>query len=62
VLRRGPIPAADFSLASAGLGFRARYLNKAELGVEAARSIKVPVPGQDDDWRVSVAWKLSLGG
>lgn len=50
----------DYSLASAGLGFRARYRDKIELGLEGARSIKQPLPGRDDDWRVSVAWKLSL--
>lgn len=60
VLRRGPTPGADYSLASAGLGFRARYLDKAELGLEAARSLKDPIAGQDDDWRLSIEWKLSL--
>jgi len=60
VLPRGLTPASDYSLASAGVGFRARYLDKAELGLEAARAIKEPLPGQDDDWRLSVAWKLSL--
>jgi hemolysin activation/secretion protein len=61
VLPRGPgTVRGDYSLASAGLGVRARYTTKAELGLEAARSIKSPVEGQDDDWRFSVAWKLSL--
>ncbi|QDZ06652.1 ShlB/FhaC/HecB family hemolysin secretion/activation protein [Sphingomonas panacisoli] len=60
VLPRGPGVRTDYSLASAGLGVRARYRDKAELGLEAARSIKQPLPGRDDDWRLSVAWRLSL--
>ena len=60
VLPRGPGLRADYSLASAGIGFRARYREKAELGLEAGRSIKQPLPGQTDDWRLSVAWRLSL--
>ena len=57
---RGVVPGADYSLASAGAGFRARYKEKAELGLEAAHSIDDPYPGYGDDWRISVAWRLSL--
>ena len=60
VLPRGPMPRIDSSLASAGLGLRARYRDKVELGLEAARSLKAPAAGQDDDWRLSVEWRLSL--
>ncbi len=31
-----------------------------ELGLEAARSIDDPYPGFDDDWRFSVAYRLTL--
>ena len=57
---RGVTPGADYSLASAGIGVRARYLEKAELGLEAAHSVDDPYPGYNDDWRISVAWRLSL--
>lgn len=60
VLPRGAGSRADFSLASTGVGVRARYRDKIELGLEGARSIKRPLPGRDDDWRFSVAWRLSL--
>ena len=57
---RGVVSGANYSLASAGVGIRARYLEKAELGLEAARSVDDPYPGYADDWRISVAWKVSL--
>ena len=58
--RRGAAPGGSFSLASAGIGGRVRYRGKAELGLEAARSIDHPYPRYPDDWRVSVAYRLSL--
>ena len=48
-----------YSLASAGAGVRARYREKAELGLEAARVVKDPYAGFDDTWRVSVMWRVS---
>ncbi|MEO5867500.1 MAG: ShlB/FhaC/HecB family hemolysin secretion/activation protein [Sphingomonas sp.] len=60
VRARGAQPAAHYDLASAGVGFRARYKEKAELGLEAARSIDDPYPGYADDWRLSVEWRLTL--
>ena len=57
---RGTAPGADYALASGGVGVRARYLDKAELGLEAAHAIDDPYPGYADDWRISVAWRLSL--
>lgn len=60
VLARGPVPARDYSLASAGAGLRARYRAKAELGLEAAHVIRRPYPGITDDWRLIVAWRLSV--
>jgi hypothetical protein len=51
---------ADYSLGSAGIGTRLRFREKAELGVELGRVIDDPYPGYDDDWRVSLSWRLSL--
>ena len=60
VLGRGGLPTQDYSLASAGAGIRARYRQKAELGLEAAHALERPYPGSTDDWRVLVAWRLSI--
>lgn len=60
VLPRGGLPRLDYALASAGVGLRARFRDKVELGLEAARSIDDPYPGFDDDWRFSVAYRLTL--
>lgn len=49
-----------YTLASAGVGVRARYGDKAELGLEAARAIDDPYVGYDENWRISVAWRLSM--
>lgn len=57
---RGGFARQDYSLASAGIGVRARYLTKAEVGLEGARVIDDPYAGYPDDWRVSVSWRLSL--
>jgi hemolysin activation/secretion protein len=58
---RGGVPGrSDYALASAGFGTRLRWLDKAEIGVEAERVIDDPWPGYDEDWRVSLAWRLSL--
>ncbi len=59
-VRRGLAPAADYDLASAGAGIRLAYLERASLELEGARSIDRPYPGYDNDWRVSVGWRLSL--
>ncbi|MEG3122667.1 ShlB/FhaC/HecB family hemolysin secretion/activation protein [Sphingomonas sp. GB1N7] len=50
----------SYSLASTGIGVRARYREKAELGLEAARTIDDPYPGYSEKWRISVAWRLTL--
>lgn len=60
VSARGADPRIDLALASAGIGGRVRFKDKAELGLEAAAAIDDPYPGFDQDWRVSVMWKLSL--
>lgn len=60
VSARGLDPRIDLSMASAGIGTRLKFKEKAELGLEAATAIEDPYPGYDQDWRVSVMWKLSL--
>lgn len=60
VLARGPLAREHYSLASAGVGVRARYREKAELGLEAAWVVDRPYAGYDEDWRLSVAWRLNL--
>lgn len=58
---RGGVPGrSDYALASAGFGTRLRWLDKAEIGLEAERVIDDPWPGYDKDWRFSLAWRLSL--
>lgn len=57
---RGIDPRIDLSMASAGLGTRFKFKDKAELGLEAATAIDDPYPGYEQDWRVSVNWRLSL--
>jgi hemolysin activation/secretion protein len=60
IAARGLSPGGDYGLASAGIGGRLRFRDKGELGLEAARTIDDPYPGYGDDWRFSVAWRLSL--
>ncbi len=57
---RGADPRIDLAMASAGFGGRLKLREKAELGLEAATAIDDPYSGFDEDWRVSVMWKLSL--
>lgn len=57
---RGINPRVNLDMASAGVGGRVKFKNKAELGLEAATAIEDPYPGFDEDWRLSVNWRLSL--
>ena len=41
-------------------GTRLRWVDKAEIGLEAAHVIDDPYPGYAEDWRFSLAWRLSL--
>lgn len=53
--------AQDFDLASAGIGTRLAWKDKAMLGLEAARTINRPFPSYDSEWRFSVSWRLQFG-
>lgn len=57
---RGVNPRVNLAMASTGVGGRVKFKNKAELGLEAAKAIDDPYPGFDEDWRLSVNWRLSL--
>uniref|UniRef100_UPI00194E70BD hypothetical protein n=1 Tax=Staphylococcus sp. GDY8P161P TaxID=2804434 RepID=UPI00194E70BD len=50
----------DLSMASAANGGRIKFREKAESGLEAAMAIDDPYPAFDEDWRISVMWRLSL--
>ena len=60
IAARGAVPGIDLSMASAGIGGRIKFREKAEIGLEAATAIDDPYPAFDEDWRVSVMWRLSL--
>jgi hemolysin activation/secretion protein len=60
VASRGGLSRQNYALASAGAGFRARYKDKAMLGLEAAHAIDDPYAGYAEDWRMSVSWQLSM--
>jgi hemolysin activation/secretion protein len=60
-LERGPAPAADYDIASAGIGVRVAWLQKAQLDLEGARRLERPYPGYEKGWQLNVAWRLSLG-
>jgi hemolysin activation/secretion protein len=60
-LERGPSPAADYDIASAGAGVRVAWLQKAQIDLEAAKRIERPYPGYEKGWQLNVAWRLSLG-
>ncbi|HEY0623867.1 ShlB/FhaC/HecB family hemolysin secretion/activation protein [Sphingomonas sp.] len=60
IAARGTDPRIDLSMASAGIGGRIKFKEKAEIGLEAATAIDDPYPAFDEDWRISVMWRLSL--
>ncbi len=49
---------ATFDLGSFGAGLRAAYEDKGVLELELARPLDQPVPGFDQDWRLSVGWRF----
>lgn len=60
LLSRPGFAGQDFDLASAGGGIRAAWGERAMFELEYARTVDRPFPGYASDWRVSVAWRLSL--
>lgn len=51
-------PIDDADLGSAGLGVRANYDNKFELGLEASRAYDLPVPDYQDNWQFAINWRI----
>lgn len=49
---------AGFDLGSFGAGLRAAYEDKGVLELELARPYDQPVPGFNQDWRLSVGWRF----
>ena len=49
---------ASFDLGSFGAGLRAAYEDKGVLELELARPLDQPVPGFDQDWRLSIGWRF----
>lgn len=60
LLSRPAFPGEDFDLASAGAGVRLAYSDKAMIEIEGARALDRPYPGYNEDWRVSVGWRISF--
>ncbi|MCW2336792.1 hemolysin activation/secretion protein [Sphingobium sp. B2D3A] len=57
---RTGLPAASYSMASAGGGLRLNYTTRASLSLEAARVIEAPFPNAGDGWRFNIGWFLKL--
>jgi len=60
LLRRPGFSGMNFDLASAGAGVRAAWSDKAMIEVEYAHVLDDPFPGYDEDWRLSVSWRLNI--
>ncbi|MEA3004380.1 MAG: hypothetical protein QOH81_3168 [Sphingomonadales bacterium] len=60
LLPRPGFAGGDFDLASAGVGLRFAYRDKAVIELEGARAIDRPWPGYKPGWRLSIGWKISL--
>ncbi|MBX3561258.1 MAG: ShlB/FhaC/HecB family hemolysin secretion/activation protein [Sphingomonas sp.] len=60
LLERPGFAGQDFDLASAGGGVRFAWADRALLELEYARVVDRPFEAYAGDWRISVAWRLSL--
>ena len=60
LLSRPGFDGMNFDLASAGAGVRVGWTDKAMLEVEWAHVLDDPFPGYDEDWRLSVSWRLNI--
>jgi hemolysin activation/secretion protein len=60
ILSRPGFPGQDFDLASAGGGIRIGWADKAMVELELAHTLDEPFPGYDEDWRLSVSWRLNI--
>jgi hemolysin activation/secretion protein len=60
LLPRPGFDGMNFDLASAGAGVRLAWTDKAMIEVEYAHVLDDPFPAYDEDWRLSVSWRLNL--
>lgn len=60
LLPRPGFDGMDFDLASAGAGIRVAWTDKAMVELEYAHVLDEPFPGYDEDWRLSISWRLNL--
>ena len=60
LLARQGFGGMDFDLASAGAGVRFAWTDKAMIEVEYAHVLDDPYPAYDEDWRLSVSWRLNI--
>ena len=60
LLPRTAFSGMDFDLASAGAGVRLGWTDKAMVEVEFAHVLDEPFPGYDEDWRLSLSWRLNI--
>ena len=60
LLARPGFDGMDFDLASAGAGVRLAWTDKAMIEVEYAHVLDDPYPAYDEDWRLSVSWRLNI--
>ncbi|HEY0627938.1 MAG TPA: ShlB/FhaC/HecB family hemolysin secretion/activation protein [Sphingomicrobium sp.] len=60
LLRRPGFDGRNFDLASAGVGGRLGWTDKAMIEVEFAHVLDDPFVGYDEDWRLSLSWRLNL--
>lgn len=60
LLSRTGFNGMNFDLASAGGGVRLGWTDKAMIELEYAHVLDDPFPGYDEDWRLSLSWRLNL--
>jgi len=60
LLARPGFGGMDFDLASAGAGIRLAWTDKAMIEAEFAHVLDDPFVGYDEDWRLSISWRLNI--
>ena len=60
LLARPGFDGMDFDLASAGAGVRLGWTDKAMIELEFAHVLDDPFAGYDEDWRLSISWRLNI--
>ena len=60
LLARPGFDGMNFDLASAGAGVRLAWTDKAMIEVEYAHVLDDPFAGYDEDWRLSLSWRLNI--